>query len=284
METINKGIYLNQLLEEFITLGVELGFIGQEKERDVRYRLGRVCIVEDNSISSDVETHLAKETYTIYVNTEKCKDESYRDEIIFSELAHLVNNIHLDLYFFSHSDIKNLAKEYSDLSLKNEVVGSPVDGVTLIDECFSHYVSLAMISKKYNKEFEEKRYTVDSPTAVRHFSYDNSEDKDETKRYKEKLKATKYFAEPLYNDENSMKRLCKDLLGVFLLEKLFGECRYKENGFESLYETLGFLGTVNKALTPKKANKPEEEFGDMGSIKKYLLQRIAKNIKNQAEK
>lgn len=282
METFNKEFSLNQLLLEFVKYGIELGFINKEKERDVNFRLGRVYIVEDNTISSDVETHLSKETYTIYVNSEKCKDESYRDEIIFSELAHLINNIHLDLYFFNHSDIKNLAKRYSVLSENDEVVGNPVDGVILIDECFSHYVSLAMISKKYGREFDEKRYTVDSPTTVRHFKRDESIDKDETKRYKEKLKATEYFANTIY-DKDPMHKLCKDLLGVFLIEKLHGECRSKENGFVSLYNTLGFLGTVNKALTPRKGKEPEKEFDSIEKIRTYLFRRIAKNVKDKVE-
>lgn len=239
MGTIN----LNDLKKEFVELGVELGLIEKEKVSDVQYRLDRIKIEElDPNPVADAMTREYEDKYTICINPDACKDESYRDEIVFSELAHLVNDIHLDIHVYHKSDLDNFFTEYKDLKKGNLLLDWPLFGAYLLDECISEYISLMMISKKYGAEFTNKRFMPNTVLSKRRFKRDDSSD------YEKKLSLANYFSKALYSGNDSMKKMCKDALSDAFIDRMFAKFNYRKNGPETLYELFGFMGSFNTVL------------------------------------
>ena len=60
-------------------------------------------------------TRLEEDIYTIYINSNDSiyADEMLIDELVFAEIAHIVNDIHQDLYVYSRSELQNFIKDYS---------------------------------------------------------------------------------------------------------------------------------------------------------------------------
>ena len=281
MEIMDKINELNKLKYEFLELGLELGLIDKSKANDVGFRLNKIRISIDDLLPSSVLAITRKfdDVHTVFINPKNriYKDEKLRDEVVFSEIAHIINEIHSDLFIYSRSQIYEFSTENKDLKKGNDLLGWPTFGVSLLDECISHYVSKTMVNKKYNINETSKEYVVDRPFPPRKFYHDNNSD------YENKIKLAEVFSKTLYSGEDSMKKLCRDSLSDCFLDKMFAKYSSRKDGKKELYEILGFMGEYNMALLAKKGyenepvqttnivDKNNEENAELA--KTYFLQR-----------
>lgn len=257
---------LNKLKQEFLELGLELGLIDKQKKSDVEYRLSRIGIDTDDTIPSAYValTRLDDDIYTICINSKDSiyADEMLIDELVFAEIAHIVNDIHQDLYVYSRSELQSFIEEQrkkygyptSEENLTTDLKPSeqgnlhswPVQGPTLLEECICQYISNIMVGKKYDTELNGKNYAVTGPLIPRYFVCDENSD------YSLKLRAADIFSKTLYSGEDSMKKMCKDSLSDYFLDKMFAKYKTREGGEQTLFEIFSFMGTYNTVLLTKK--------------------------------
>ena len=230
----SQSIYLNDKIDEYIQLGIEIGLFKKNELKDIYSQLQNVEIVEDNTLSGDAQAIIANGKNIIKINRKRCEGQAphFLDEVLFHELSHFTNGIHQDLYGDKQHKIMTFKNKYADFSKDNPLVKYPEWGAILLDEAISQRVAQTMVEKKYGKGIYSKRGFYSKLIGKEFALVSDFAD------YPEYETLANQFAKTIVGKEGLMG-LAKLSMKPEGIDTIFSKYSESKDGAKKLYEILG---------------------------------------------
>ena len=234
-----NDIDLNSKIREYMEIGNEIGLFENADLKEIFSKIKDVEIVEDNTLTGDAMAEIINGKNVIKINKKRCEGQGkhFLDEVIFHELTHFVNEIHLDLYGDRAHNIMAFKKKYSDFSKNNQLIKFPEWGAILLDEAISQKVAQAMCEKKYGKGIYQRKSVNSKLIDEKFILFSDFAD------YPEYERVANNFSKTIVGSEGLMG-LAKLSMKKDAIDTIFSKYSRKKDGAKNLYEILGYMGNI----------------------------------------
>ena len=231
----------NNKVNEYLKIGTEMKLFDSDNYEIIRDRVSGFIIEEDYNLPGDAQTIMSNGIKKIKINPRKMANKPYyfMDEVIFHELTHAANEIHLDLYVKKETgkilgykknieDKRNRESYYNS----NKLAKYPEWGFLLLDEAIAQKIAQMMVEYKYNRKIYEPKY-LESNIYPKGIIYRST-----FADYKEYEKPAEIFSKMTIG-ETGLIGLAYRSLKDSAIDKVLESIDHNE-----LYDILGYMGNI----------------------------------------
>ena len=277
MKLKNCSKYIKYVYE-YIWYGVNLGFFDINESNNFKNKLLNIDVKVDNNIPANASVVGYN---LLLINEKRLKNEKLISEVLFHEFTHVLGNIYQYvyekdsfLYILKDKYNKNNLKFIKNMERRNKLnINKYFDcGLIMIDEVAAEYVSIMMLSKKYNIPIGMKRkryfddYLVSYECGFEYFGFEEH--------------IVSLFAKTLdlSNNQRNVFGICREIYDPDFVKNIIYKY-LKFNKLKDLYKIVCYMGILyeyEEIRNGRSLNKFENK--DIYFVYKNLIDLLINNI------